>query len=300
MSNFEKYLNSFIEYLTCELNYSTKTATTYQRILNTYNDFNIKNKYNFLNIDEKKANLYKATLIQSGKDNKTTSLHLSALRCFYNFLVEVKALSNNPFLNLKNPKVAKKLPNFLNESDTKKFNLDIDYNNDLLVRNTLIIDFLYATGLRVSELCSIKVSDLNLSNKTLKVMGKGNKERIVFYKACDEKLLNRYLTNNRNNILKTTSEYLFISESGKPLSTRTVELIVKKYAQTSDVKSKVTPHTLRHTYATGLLNNGADIRSVGELLGHESLSTTQIYTHVTSERLKKVYEMANPQKNLKK
>ena len=141
----------------------------------------------------------------------------------------------------------------------------------------------------------LKIEDLNTSNYTLRVMGKGSKERIVFYKACDFKLLNQYLTKSRPDILNgLTSPYLFVSKRGQNLTTRSVEKIVQDFSRKRGIKSKVTPHTMRHTYATGLLNNGADIRSVGELLGHESLSTTQIYTHVTSERLKSVYNKTHP------
>jgi len=299
-TNYENYLNSYLEYLSYELHYSNKTVKTYKEVLKEYENYLKKYNYNFLTINQDTANKYKAYLISKEYENKTSSLHLSAVRSFYNFLLEIKAIENNVYLNIKNPKITKKLPNFLNNSESEvMFKKDI--NDDALnIRNKLIIEFLYVTGLRVSELCNIKLKDLDINSKTFKVLGKGSKERIVFYKACDEELFKKYLV-ARNEILNgVASEYLFTSKSGKALSVRTIETIVKKYSEEKNIKSRVTPHTLRHTYATDLLNNGADIRSVGELLGHESLSTTQIYTHVTSERLKKVYKETHPRKRIEK
>lgn len=300
-NDFESYVNSFLEYLQYELHYSEKTILTYQRSLHVYSLFLKDKKYSFLNINRDKANQYKAYLITQNYDNKSSSLYLSAVRCFYRYLVEIIAIEFNPFANMKNPKIAKKLPNFLNQNDIEEMFLKLDYTNDLELRNVLMVEFLYVTGLRVSELVHIKLKDMNEKEGTIKVLGKGNKERIIFYKACDKELLKEYLTVTRNSILKgISSEYLFISASGKPLTTRTVENVVKKYAQAKKIKSKVTPHTMRHTYATDLLNHGADLRSVGELLGHESLSTTQIYTHVTSERLKSVYKRTHPREKMQK
>lgn len=288
------YINSFGEYLNYELNYSDKTCKTYTQALKEYEQFLEDNHYCFLKINADIANGYKAYLINQAYESKTASLYLSAVRTFYNYLVEIKEIDNNPFLTIKNPKVVKKLPNFLNHSEVKNMFGDLKEKSDLDVRNDFIVEFLYASGLRVSELCNIKLSDMNTHQGNVKVMGKGNKERIVFYKAIDEDLFHQYLDKARINILNgLSSDYLLVSKTGK-LTARSVEKIVKKYALEKNVKSKVTPHTLRHTFATDLLNEGADIRSVGEMLGHESLSTTQIYTHVTADRLKQVYKNTHP------
>ena len=288
------YITSFAEYLNYELNYSDKTCKTYTQALKEYEQFLEDNHYCFLKINADIANGYKAYLINQAYESKTASLYLSAVRTFYNYLVEIKEIDNNPFLTIKNPKVVKKLPNFLNHSEVKNMFGDLKEKSDLDVRNDFIVEFLYASGLRVSELCNIKLSDMNTHQGNVKVMGKGNKERIVFYKAIDEDLFHQYLDKARINILNgLSSDYLLVSKTGK-LTARSVEKIVKKYALEKNVKSKVTPHTLRHTFATDLLNEGADIRSVGEMLGHESLSTTQIYTHVTADRLKQVYKNTHP------
>ena len=288
------YVKSFSEYLNDELNYSEKTVKTYLEALKEFENFLNTHHYAFLSIKKEEANQYKAFLISKGFESKTASLYLSAVRSFYRYLVEIKTISSNPFAAIRNPKVIKKLPNFLNQSESEILFTEEKTCNDLEFRNEFIIEFLYATGLRVSEACNIKLSDILLSEKKIKVMGKGSKERIVFYKACDADLFDTYLNEVRPRLLNgVSSDYFLVSKTGR-LTTRSVEKIVENYTRKKNIKSKVTPHTLRHTFATDLLNNGADIRSVGEMLGHESLSTTQIYTHVTAERLKQVYNHTHP------
>ena len=287
------YINSFSEYLNDELNYSEKTVKTYIESLKEFTSFLQEHNYSFLKLNKDIANSYKAYLVSKNYEAKTSSLYLSAARTFYRYLVEIKAIASNPFVGIKNPKVIKKLPNFLNHSESESL-LEMEKEDSILdIRNDFIIEFLYATGLRVSELCNIKLKDISFSEKKIKVMGKGSKERIVFYEAIDDKLWNDYLCVRDKILNGTPSDYLLVSITGK-LTTRSVEKIVKNYALKKNIKSKVTPHTLRHTFATDLLNEGADIRSVGELLGHESLSTTQIYTHVTADRLKEVYNKTHP------
>lgn len=288
------YIDSFKEYLGYELNYSKRTIATYLEALKIYNSFLNEYHYSFLDISKEIANKYKAYLITKNYENKTSSLYLSAVRTFYNYLVEIKVININPFLLVKNPKIVRKLPNFLNSSESECLFTENIANSCLDIRNEFIVEFLYATGLRVSELCNIKLSDILFEEEKVKVMGKGSKERIVYYKACDTNLFNNYVNNIRKKILgEVSSDYLLVSKTGK-LTVRRVEEIVKAYAYKRNIKNKVTPHTLRHTFATDLLNNGADIRSVGQMLGHESLSTTQIYTHVTAEHLKKVYQNTHP------
>ncbi len=296
-NSYESYVLSFKEYLLDELNYAVKTGDTYLQVLKLYGEYLKINNLDFRYMTSEDAQKYKAYLIKEKYDNKTTSLHLSTLRTFYSYLTEICLIDTNPFVNLKNPKVARKLPNFLKESEIKIIINEDNLDNDLDIRNNFIMEFLYATGLRVSELLSLKISDLNFSDGSLRVMGKGSKERVLYFKACPKEIMDAYLKKARINILEgNKSEYLIVSKRGKPLSSRSVELIIKKYALKNGLKNKVTPHTFRHTFATDLLNNGADIRSVGELLGHESLSTTQIYTHVSSERLKEVYNKTHPRK----
>jgi len=300
MKTINSYISSFLEYLSYELNYTKKTVETYRNSLICYEKFLDKFKLDFLKITKDIALKYKAYLISEKFENNTSSLRLTAVRSFYNYLYEIKEILTNPFEGIKNPKIVKKLPNFLKESETKSIlNWSKDMS-DIAIRNFLVVEFLYATGLRVSELCLIKISDMDFKNHNFKVMGKGNKERIVYFGACDASLIEFYLKKSRINILEgIASDYFIVGKKTPQLTTRSIELIVKKFAQEKALKSKVTPHTLRHTYATDLLNNGADIRSVGELLGHSSLSTTQIYTHVTSERLKSIYNNTHPRAKFK-
>ena len=189
-NNFDSYVISFLDYLVYELNYSSKTRLTYEEALKTYNNFLNKEKINFLNVNIDQANKYKAYLIMHKYDNKTSSLILSAIRSFYNYLVEIKVIKSNIFLNIHNP------------------------NNYIEARNTFIIIFLYATGLRVSEAVNLKVKDLN-NDYTIRIIGKGNKERIIYYDACLDSL-NKYLNNIRPHLTDINSDYLFISKSGKP------------------------------------------------------------------------------------
>ena len=157
-NNYESFINSYLEYIKYELNYSDTTVITYRNSLKEYGKFLNNNNYNFININIEDANKYKAYLISNNYENKTSSLYLSAVRNFYNYLVEIKALTSNPYLNIRNPKVEKKLPNFLNSEEINKMFDNINYSNDLEVRNILIQEFLYTTGLRVSELCNIKIN----------------------------------------------------------------------------------------------------------------------------------------------
>lgn len=288
------YVSSFIDYLNKELNYSVNTCKTYIAALKEFTIFLNTRQLSFLKVNKDSANQYKAYLIEKNYESKTASLYLSATRAFYNYLLEIKAINFNPFADIKNPKVVKKLPNFLNQSESIEMFDMKPLEDDLAFRNEFIVEFLYATGLRVSELCNIKLADMLLEEQKVRVMGKGAKERIVFYKAIDGNLFNYYIKTVRPHILNgLASDYLIVSKTGK-LGVRSVEKIVKQYALERNIKSKVTPHTIRHTFATDLLNEGADIRSVGEMLGHESLSTTQIYTHVSAEHLKEVYQHTHP------
>ena len=192
-------------------------------------------------------------------------------------------------LLISNPKKEKKLPSFLNYNDLEKLLNTPNLNTNKGQKEALIIEMLYSTGIRVSELVNIKLKDINRKDQTIIILGKGNKERYVYYGTKCKQLLDLYLNNK-----KIESEYLFPNNHGKKLNDRTVRTIIEKNTKLAGLKIKVTPHTLRHTYATHMLNEGADLKSVGDLLGHENLSTTQIYTHVSNERLRNVYLNAHP------
>lgn len=290
-------VSKFLTYLDKELNYSEKTIISYQQDLTSYFDFLTKNKINYLKITRDEVRSYLKYLDSLGLKNSSIARHLSTLRSFYNYLVNENIIENNIFGSIRNPKIEKKLPNFLSYNELSELLESISLDTPADFRNRLIIELFYATGCRVSELCNIKLNDIDKSAKTIKIKGKGNKERIVFFGEYALIYLDKYLHGPRDELLKgENSEYLFISDKGKALQVMDVEVIMQKLMQKMATKKHVTPHTLRHTFATHLLNAGADIKSVQELLGHASLNTTGIYTHVTNDRIKEIYLKTFPRK----
>jgi len=291
----EKDIQIFLNTLDKEYGFSPKTVESYGYELKLYKEFLDYKKINYLKITKEEIRSYLRYLDDLKYKTATISANLSALRSFYSYLVSNDLINTNPFKRVNNPKKERKLPNFLNQLEIEDLLEFYSLEDSLNVRNRLIIEVLYATGLRVSELVNIEIKNINFSEQTIKVLGKGNKERMVFFGDYAKELLEVYLQKFRKELLKNNAnDYLFLNNKGNRLSSRSVEIILKKAIDSSAIKNKVTPHTIRHTFATHLLNNGADIKSVQELLGHESLSTTQIYTHVTSDRLRNVYLKTHP------
>ncbi len=298
----DKYIHSFIDYLQFELNYSKNTIQSYQIEILKYQEYLEKHKINYLEIDKEKVRNYLKYLDSLNYKNSSISRNLSAIRSFYKYLVIKGVIGKNIFNSIRNPKKEKKLPNFLSEIDIdnlfsfvekENYQTNIHTNRDLL-----ILELLYDTGCRASELVNIKLKDIDFKEKSIRVLGKGSKERLVYYGEYTEDTLKKYLE-DRNEILKEKeSDYLLVSKESGRLTTRRVAQIIDEIIEYVAIKNKVTPHTLRHSFATHLLNHGADLRSVQELLGHSSLSTTQIYTHISNERLRKVYLDAHPRNRI--
>lgn len=278
-----KEIDNFLYFLKKELNYSDYTIKNYQLDLTDFFKYVSKSNIDFLNIKNTHVRGYLKYLDTCNLKNSTISRRISALRTFYNYLLEKGFVKSNIFLNVKNPKLEKKLPNYLNYTEIEELLASIDTRTDEGLERRLLIEMFYSTGCRVGEMVNIKISDIDFSSKTIKVMGKGSKERIVYYGDYASKYLEDYLKN------KDKKGYLFTNKRGEKLTIEEVEYIVRDIMKHISIKTHVTPHTLRHTFATHLLNNGADIRTVQELLGHANLSTTGIYTHVSSDRLKDVY-----------
>lgn len=278
-----KEVDSFLHYLKEELNYSEYTIKNYQLDLTDFFKYVNACNIDFLNIENIHVRGYLKYLDTCNLKNTTISRRISALRTFYNYLLEKGFVKNNIFLIVKNPKLEKKLPNYLNYTEIEELLASIDTSNSEGLKRRLLIEMFYSTGCRVGEMVNVKISDIDFYNKTIKVMGKGSKERIVYYGDYASKYLEDYLKN------KDKKGYLFTNKKGEKLTIEEVEYIVRDIMKHISIKTHVTPHTLRHTFATHLLNNGADIRTVQELLGHANLSTTGIYTHVSSDRLKDVY-----------
>ena len=285
-----KYIDDFLEYLLIVKKHSDNTIINYQVDLLEFMEFTNNN----IDIDKDTVNAYLKKLYELNISKSSISRKLSSLRSFYNYLVKNNITTNNYFTMIKNPKKDNSLPKLVKEDDIDKMLLIPDTRNWIGKRNLLIIRMLYSTGLRVSELVNIKLNELNISDRTIRVLGKGSKERIVVFGNNTKEALNDYINNGRYKVDFHNSEYLFLNKDGNRLSTRYVRKIIDDIIFKSSIETHVSPHMLRHTFATGMLNNGADLVSVKELLGHESLNTTSIYTHVSDDKIREIYNKAHP------
>lgn len=300
MSNFAKKIDNFIKYLSNEKRYPETTISSYERDLNNYYSYITLKKLDYKTINKDEIRNYLKYLDELKYSKNTISRILSTLRHFYSYLVINKIITNNQFKLIRNPKKDKKLPNFLQSDELQKIFETINIETPLGIRNRLIVELLYASGLRVSELTNLKLSNIDISNQEIRVTGKGDKERIVYFGEYAQKYLLLYIDNARKELLSNKkSNHLLINHQGNPLSTRGVQLIIDEVVKEASLKHNISPHALRHTFATDLLNNGADLKSVQELLGHSSLSTTQIYTHITNDRLRSVYLQTFPRQQEK-
>ena len=279
----EVQVDKFLFFLKVELNYSELTIKSYQLDLTDFFEYIESKKINYLTITNHDVRGYLKYLDSCNLKNSTISRRISTLRTFYNYLVDENIVENNVFHNVKNPKLEKKLPNYLNYNEMEELLESIDISTTEGLEKRLLIEMFYSTGCRVSEMINVKISDIDFTNKTIRIMGKGSKERIVYFGDYASKYLDNYLKKVK------CDKYLFTNKKGEKLTINEVEQIVKDIMKHISIKTHVTPHTLRHTFATHLLNNGADIKTVQELLGHANLSTTGIYTHVSSDRLKDIY-----------
>ena len=287
----DKNIEDFEKYLKNERRYPSTTINSYLYDIKKYQIFLSKHKnidYKTITKEEIRELLKEET--EYGESKSSISRMLSALRHFYRYLEVHNIIDYNPFKSIRNPKKEKKLPNFLQYEELETIINSIKLDNPLNIRNRLIIELLYASGIRVSELVNLKISDIDFNKREIRVLGKGSKERITFYGDYCEEILNIYLDSAREELLQDkNNDYLILNKYGNKITSRGIEGIINKLIDELSIKHHISPHVLRHTFATDLLNNGADLKSVQELLGHSSLSTTEIYTHITSERLRSVY-----------
>lgn len=282
-------IESFIDYLSIERGLSPNTLQAYRRDLCQFRDWL---KKEFLQVDSALIGNYLATLRKKGNKSRTLNRKLSVVRMFYKFLYTEGKIDHNPVEGVSSPRLGRKIPSFLSEKEVEALleapSVDEEYGS----RDRAILEVVYGAGLRISELVNLNLTDLNLKGGWVKVLGKGSKERIVPLgrEAC--RWVRIYLRKRR---IETTDKLsLFCNRYGKRLSRQACWKITKKYSQKSGITKKISPHTLRHSFATHLLSRDADLRFVQELLGHTNISTTQIYTHITQERLKKVYKKYHP------
>ena len=287
----KKYLEEFYKYLENK-QYSVHTINSYKKDLEQFSyfckDINIKN------IDYKFIRKYLSFLYEKKYSSRSINRHISSLRSFFKYLNKVDIKKENPMLLVSGAKQEKKLPNYINYNDLEVLFTIPDQSDILGLRNALILELLYSLGVRVSELVNIKLSDIDFSNKRILIKGKGSKERIVLYGKVCEELLNKYINTSRNELLKQDNDYLLLNKFGNKITDRAIRMIIEDIVKKSSLKLKISPHTLRHTFATHLLNEGADLKTVQQLLGHSSISTTGIYTHVSNERLRKTYLDSHP------
>jgi len=285
-----KQVAAFLNYLKIERNYSPHTINNYQRDLVFLADFIKKKK-----VDRLTAREYLLQLEKKGYARRSIARKLSATRSFFRYLVREKMVEQNPFENLLTPKLPRKLPNFLYPEEIKALFDATDGKSPAGLRDRAILEMIYGTGMRVTEIFRINVADVDLDEDEVRVFGKGSKERIVLFGSHARSALKEYLERGRPALLcGRKNSGFFIGRRGSRMTPRHVERIIRFYARKAGIQKKVTPHTLRHSFATHLLEGGADLRIVQELLGHVSLSTTQVYTHITKERLKAVYDSNHP------
>lgn len=287
-----KYLEEYLKYLKYQKNYSQETIDSYEEDLVEFLDFLGREDLNLLDVKYEDVRFFLMELDKKHNKASTVSRKLSSLRGFYKFLMNKEYLNNNPFSLIKTPRKEKRLPRFFYYNELEEMFNSIDITTPLGQRNRLILEVLYASGVRVSELVNIKLKDIN--DEEIKVLGKGNKERITRIGDYAREILDLYLKDGYKELNKEHSEYLFLNKDGKKLTTRGIRYILDQIIKNTTIDKKISPHMLRHSFATHLLNEGCDILSVQELLGHESLTATAIYTHVTTDRLKDVYFRTHP------
>jgi len=287
----KKELKQFYDYLENK-NYSVHTIKSYKEDLEQFNTF--CNNKNIKDIDYKFIRTYINFLYEKKYNSKSMNRHISSLKSFFKYLTKTDVIKINPMLLVSGTKEEKKLPNYINYSDLEVLFTIPDQNDILGLRNALILELLYSLGVRVSELVNIKLNDIDFSNNRILIKGKGNKERIVLYGNVARELLEKYIVNSRNKLEKEKNEYLLLNKYGNKITDRAIRMIIEDIVNKSCLKLKISPHTLRHTFATHLLNEGADLKTVQQLLGHSSISTTGIYTHVSNEKLRKTYLSSHP------
>lgn len=294
-------INTFLEYLTNEKNYSKHTVISYERDLRDFEAFILNEELapDLLSVRrERLGRHFLSYLDERGLSKSSVARKISALRTFYDYLLKRGDIDINIFKNLDVPKIPKKLPHMIDDQEINMLFQSIDQTKPLGFRNYVIFDLLYSCGLRASELIGLTLKDIQLSAKQLLIHGKGSKDRYV---PLHDKLvaeLKKYLTYMRPVLLAkghdTTLTQVFLNYRGGPLTVRGLQLILKKIIEQSGETFKIHPHMLRHAFATTLLNHGADLRVVQELLGHAHLKSTQIYTHVSSESIRKSYRDKHP------
>ena len=290
-------VNRYLEYLTYEKRYSTHTILNYKKDLEEWQSFCKQELIEPLDVEYSEVRAYLNYCYTHQLNRSTVSRKLSSLRSYYQFLLKEGVICHNPFSMIKAPKGGQVLPKFLYEEEMVALFESIDQSTVLGCRNYALLEILYATGIRVSECCGLTLKQLDFETGMMLVHGKGGKDRYIPLGEFAVESIQAYLQQSRPRLLKKSkieTDYLFLNHYGLPLTERGVRDILNRLTKQTANHIKLAPHMIRHTFATHLLNHGADLRAVQELLGHEHLSSTQIYTHVSKEHLKQAYALAHP------
>lgn len=295
--NVNVSLKLFIEYLQIEKNYSQYTIEHYQHDISEFFMFMAEQAIaDLTKVAYQDVRIYLTELYDKKMSRKSVARKISSLRSFFKFLLREEKVAENPFALVSIPKAQKKLPEFFYEEEMMQLFNACEASTPLGQRNKALLELLYATGIRVSECSQIRLKDLDMYLSTVLVRGKGSKERYVPFGSFAQDALDTYINHGRKKLLANgnVQENLFLNARGGPLTARGIRTILDRIIEKSSLTGKIHPHMLRHTFATHLMANGADMRTVQELLGHAFLSSTQVYTHVTNEYLKKTYMAHHP------
>jgi integrase/recombinase XerC len=288
-------IESFQKYLLFEKRYSQHTIQAYKTDLSQFRNF-LSSNFSIESPAEADHNSIRAwvvSLVEANQSNRTVNRKMATLRAFYKFLLKREQIEKDPSRRIKSLKLSRKLPTFVREDDMTKILDHVDFPDDFSgKRDQIVMELLYGTGIRLSELIELKVHDINRSRETIKVLGKRNKERIIPVSRTIIDLIFKY--KEKLSVISNNNSHLIVTDSGDKAYPMLIYRIVKKYLDLFVTLDKKSPHVLRHTYATHLLNKGADLNAVKDLLGHSSLAATQVYTHNTIDKLKKVFDKAHP------
>lgn len=292
MKELDPFVKEYLNYLLIDRKYSNDTIHSYQNDLEKFCVF-FKNK-KLENINKQDVRDYLKFLEKENLNSKSIAHNISVLRSFYKFLIISKKTENDPMVFIELPKIPKTLPNVLSIDEVDRL-LSIDVKDKYSARNKAMLELMYSSGLRISELINLKVVDISLDEALVKIFGKGSKERLVPIGDCALNAIENYIFIYRPQLIKKqSSDYLFLSSRGSKMSRQAFFKIIKQIANENNIKTEISPHTLRHSFATHMLNYGADLRSIQELLGHSDISTTQIYTHISKSKINDDYQNSHP------
>jgi integrase/recombinase XerD len=293
--NKDIVLEDFISYLKLERGVSSNTVSSYASDLNKFFIYLDKEKISDIaKVKKDDISNFLWDEREKGSQSSTMARRLIAIKVFFKYILREGYINKDIASYLETPRIWKKLPDALSIDEVAKLLDTVKTRDKITIRDKALLELLYATGMRISELVNLKLTDLNLEVGFIRCFGKGGKERIVPVGSKAKNALKKYIEKSRFELSKKTNPYLFLNRFGKKLSRQTCWKLIKKYTKLAGIKKEVSPHTLRHSFATHLLERGADLRIVQELLGHANISTTQIYTHIDKERLKQIHKKFHP------